>query len=85
MAAEDQHDLHVSLSTSELELLRQVARSEQGGDISAWARTVLLEVAKTRKVEQPPEKKPTSSRPKCGCGWTASPKGECDLTCIMRY
>jgi hypothetical protein len=84
-AAEDRHELLLSLDAKEMAILQQAARSQGSDDVASWARQVLLEAAEARSVEPSPKKKPSTSRPKCGCGGTASPKGECDLSCIMRY
>ncbi len=86
MAPEQQHELSLSLAIGEIELLRKAARAGGHKEISDWARQVLLEAAKAAQPAKPaPPPKKKAPRPQCGCGATASPKGECDLSCIMRY
>ncbi|MHB8902041.1 MAG: hypothetical protein ACYC6Y_25060 [Thermoguttaceae bacterium] len=85
------HELHLTLTEEETKLLRRAAGTVGSEDLSAWARHVLLKAARERIAGFPSEavaageKKPASNRPKCGCGATASPVGECDGSCIMRF
>lgn len=91
MASESRHTLTLTLDESDLELLRAASRSQGSDSLSEWARQVLLDAAATQRARQADEptsaskKKPGSSRPKCGCGATADPKGKCDGSCIMRF
>lgn len=90
MSAKDKQKLRVSFSSSEMELLGRAARLAGKDDLSNWAKGVLLEVAqnlaeKRRETITPGDNQPPSSRPKCTCGATSSPTGQCDGSCIMRF
>ena len=85
--SEKQQKLGLSLSADEMELLATAARLAGCNDISDWAKEILLETARREagKTEQTKATKPRTSRPKCTCGATNNPNGECDSSCIMRY
>ena len=91
MASESPHTLTLSLDESDLELLRAASRSQRSDSLPEWARQVLLDAAAAQLARQadeptpPSKKKSDPSRPKCGCGATADPKGKCDGSCIMRF
>ncbi len=91
MSAKGKQSLVIRLSGSEVKLLRLAALVEDGevDQLAAWAKETLLESARSRaEVQSSPRggsPKATRPRPKCGCGATGSPGGECDGSCIMRF
>lgn len=91
MADDDRHELTLTFDANQLRALRACARSDGREELSDWARAVLLEAAKARaasiQAEADPAAKEESkaARPKCGCGATSNPSGDCDLSCLSRY
>ena len=84
-------ELGLSFKASEMELIAAAARLAGSDGVSAWARKTLVEAARVETQGQQGltatsgEKKKPVSRPKCTCGSTNNPNGECDGSCIMRF
>ncbi len=90
MAAKEKQKLRIPLVSSDMELLDRAARLAGTDDLPTWAREVLLEAARSRTLKAgkaiiPDDDKPPSPRPKCTCGATSNPSGQCDGSCIMRF
>lgn len=89
MSAKRSSKLVIQFKGHELELLRQAALAENGDadDLAAWAKKTLLKSARDQAPEGQSGRaaKAPSSRPKCSCGATRSPNGECDESCITQF